>query len=408
MKINKYLPFAILFFFLNTTGLPHGLTYMTLLAPILYVWVLWENRKEPLWPFLLVLAPFALMHVINGVDEGVYIRSVVNLAAVYIFVRAFFIYAKKVNDWHYILFTLLLVNFILCLVAIVLYYTPWHGLVWIDQYLTDGFSSFRRLRLFTYEASYYAVLFAPVFFYFFLKVILNQNRLPVWLLAPMLILPYLLSFSMGVLACLAISISLLMILYAPWLLKRKAVVNFLVLFSSVLVVVFVMMGVFFPDNPLFVRIENILTGHDSSGKGRTSDAFMLVKRMISLKSDFWGIGFGQIKVLGEDIVRNYYNYDNDYAITIPNASAETLAVIGWIGWWLRLLVIVFFFFYTKVWRNYYRFLLFTFIFVYQFTGSFITSQIEYVIWIMAFTNVFPTFDLKQASTEPLSTKPTEK
>ncbi len=137
----------------------------------------------------------------------------------------------------------------------------------------------------------------------------------------------------------------------------------------------------------------MVAGHDSSGKGRTSDAFMLVKRMIMLKSECWGIGFGQIKVLGEDIVRNYYHYDEHYAITIPNASAETLAVTGWIGWWLRLLISLFLFVYTRVWRNYYRFLLFTFIFIYQFTGSYFTSQIEYIIWVLAFSNLFPYFNV---------------
>jgi hypothetical protein len=38
-------------------------------------------------------------------------------------------------------------------------------------------------------------------------------------------------------------------------------------------------------------------------------------------------------------------------------------------------------------------MLFIFIFVYQFTGSFITNLAEYVIWILAFTNAFPQFDV---------------
>ncbi|MBC7536218.1 MAG: hypothetical protein H7258_11050, partial [Ferruginibacter sp.] len=53
----------------------------------------------------------------------------------------------------------------------------------------------------------------------------------------------------------------------------------------------------------------------------------------------------------------------------------------------------FLFFYTKVWTNYFRLLLFIFIFIYQFTGSFVTNIAEYVIWILAFTNVFVEFDV---------------
>lgn len=402
MTINKYLPVALLFFFLNTLGLPFGLTYMTLLTPILYLWIIWEKKREPLLPFLLLLLPFVVMHFLNGVDTFTYLISIVNLVAVYIFVRAFYIYARKVN-WDKIMYPILVINFILCLIAIPLYFSPWHDLVWIEQFLTDGFSSFRRLRLFTYEASYYAVLFTPVFFYFFLQMILKQSRIPFWVLVPMLTLPYILTFSMGVIACLVFSISLLLIFYFRKLLKRKTVVNFLLIFCSLLVLGITMMAVFFPENPLFVRLENILSGHDSSGKGRTSDAFLLAKKMIMLKSDSWGIGFGQIKVLGEDIIRNFYNYDEHYVITIPNASAETLAVTGWIGWWLRLLVTIFLFFYTRVWRNYYRFLLFTFVFIYHFTGSYITSQLEYIIWVLAFTNVLPCFDVRQPSSGAPST-----
>jgi hypothetical protein len=54
---------------------------------------------------------------------------------------------------------------------------------------------------------------------------------------------------------------------------------------------------------------------------------------------------------------------------------------------------IFFFFRTRVWTNYFRLSLFLFVFVYQLTGSFITSQAEYLIWLLAFVNVFPQFDV---------------
>jgi len=66
---------------------------------------------------------------------------------------------------------------------------------------------------------------------------------------------------------------------------------------------------------------------------------------------------------------------------------------------LRLIIEIALFFHTKVWRNYYRLLLFFFVFIYQFTGSFITNVAEYVIWILAFTNIFHQFDVKRQSPE---------
>lgn len=51
------------------------------------------------------------------------------------------------------------------------------------------------------------------------------------------------------------------------------------------------------------------------------------------------------------------------------------------------------FFKTAVYKNYYRLALFIFVFIYQFTGSYITNIVEYVIWILAFSNAFPQFNI---------------
>jgi hypothetical protein len=88
-------------------------------------------------------------------------------------------------------------------------------------------------------------------------------------------------------------------------------------------------------------------------------------------------------------------YGENFVATIPNAVAETFTILGWTGVILRLFLEIFFFFQTRVWTNYYRLWLFLFIFIFQFAGSFITNVAEYVIWIMAFTNVFDQFDIKK-------------
>lgn len=164
------------------------------------------------------------------------------------------------------------------------------------------------------------------------------------------------------------------------------------------VAVLVVGVVFFPDNILFVRIANVVTGKDPSGKGRTLDAFWLASQLLEQKSYWWGIGPGQIKILGLDLIRNFYGYSQGHVrVAIPNAAAETLAIFGWVGFLVRIGIEWFFFFYTRVWTNYYRLLLFLFIFIYQFTGSFITNVAEYVIWIMAFTPGFlPSFSTRSA------------
>ncbi|MDB5199354.1 MAG: hypothetical protein JWO92_1317 [Chitinophagaceae bacterium] len=398
MSINKYLPFAFIYFFVNALALPFGLTYTAILSPLFYWWILTSRKREILLPFFICLAPFFIMHLIFGIEIKSYVISVLNFTAVYIFCQAFYTFLKNCSDPEKIFRKLLVINFILCLIAIPIYFTSYDDLLWMKSSLTEGVSDVKRLKLFTYEASYYATLFTPLFFFYFLQVVLRQNKLNSWLLLMMLFLPYILSFSIGVIASVMVAIILTYIIYFKTLTQKRRALNIfiltLVIFLSVLFIVLV----FFPGNNFFLRLENIITGHDTSGKGRTSDAFILANQILEKKSAAWGVGPGQIKILGGDIIRSYYLYDLDYnTIAIPNAAAETLAIFGWIGFCIRILIELFLFFYTRVWINYFRLLLFLFIFLYQFTGSFITNIAEYVIWILAFTNAFPQFDVKASS-----------
>ena len=156
-------------------------------------------------------------------------------------------------------------------------------------------------------------------------------------------------------------------------------------------------GIFFPDNPLFIRIENILTGNDSSAEGRTGDAFIIARQLLDLGNPYWGIGAGQLELAGADLIREYYLYYHSTPVAIPNAAAETLALFGWLGFGLRIGIECLLFALTKPWKNYYRLIIFFFVFLYQFTGSYITNAAEYVLWILAFTNAFPAFDVSAAA-----------
>jgi hypothetical protein len=395
MKINKYLPFALIYFFVNSLGLPFGLTYTALLTPFLYYWVIMRRKQEILVPFFSILAPFLIAHLFSGYDPQSYFISFLNLTTVYIFCQAFYTFLLQVRKIEDILEKILIINFALCLIAIPLYFTPYYYIFWIKQDLTKGVSNFLRLKMFTYEASYYATLFTPVFFFFFLQVILKKNKIKVVWLLPMLVLPYLMSFSMGVISCILLSCALTYIFHFRNLTRQVRVVNLALLtfFASLLTLVIII--VFFPENIFFQRIENVFLGEDVSGKSRTTEAFLLGSQILKEKSFLWGIGLGQIKMLGADIIRDYYSYQPDFnIIAIPNAAAETLVVFGWIGFVVRMIVEIVLFVQTKVWTNYYRLFLFLFIFIYQFTGSFITNLAEYVIWIIAFTNTFQQFDVK--------------
>ena len=116
MKINRYFPFAFIYFFVNSLGLPFGLTYTAILSPLFYWWILMERKKEVLVPFLVCLSPFLIAHAILGVNVKVYIISIVNFTAVYIFCQAFYTFLKTVEDIEQIFRRLLLINIFSCLI----------------------------------------------------------------------------------------------------------------------------------------------------------------------------------------------------------------------------------------------------------------------------------------------------
>ena len=394
MKVNKYFPFAFVYFFVNSVALPFGLTYTALLAPLFYVWILLKRKKGIILPFILILSPLILVQVLYAdVVRKVYFYSLLNLVLVYILCQAVYTFLKTCVDVEKIFYRLLIINFVFCLLAIVLYFTPYYEVAWIEQNLTEGVKDFRRLKLFTYEASYYATLLVPIFCFYMLQYLLRLNTTKGSLLLLMIFLPYILSFSFGVVGALLVSGLLTYILYMRRLTRKSRIFKGLVFGAGVFLLGGFLIYFFFKDSFFVLRLVNILTGHDSSGKGRTYDAYLLAGKLLDKRSEYWGIGLGQIKMIGQDVIRDYYLYDKDFVATIPNAVAETLTIFGWAGLFLRLFVEFFLFFHTRVWANYYRLWLFLFIFIFQFMGSFITNVAEYVIWILAFTNVFGQFDV---------------
>lgn len=403
MRFNKYFPFAAIYFFVNAVGLPFGLTYTTLLAPFFYAWILLTRKKEMLLPFIAILSPFIIFHLfVVGVDRQSYIISLLNIVGVYIFCQAFFTFLKVCKDPEQVFRKILIINFILCVVGVFFYFTPWDNLFWIRQRLTKDVLDFRRFKMFTYEASYYATLFIPIFFFYLLQYLFNQNSIKGYWLLPMLFLPFILSFSTGVIIASLLAGILTTLLWFRQLLSKRRILNMIVNATALLVSAMVILVLFFRDNPIFTRIGNIFSGADSSAKGRTVDSFILAQKMLAEKNEWWGVGLGQVKLLGHDIVQSYYLYNMEFTATIPNGLAEMLAVFGWLGFSLKLLIEISLFFFTKVWSNYYRLMLFFFIFVYQFTGSFLTNLAEYVIWILAFTNIFRQFDVKLSQRVPLT------
>ncbi|HET6254274.1 MAG TPA: O-antigen ligase family protein [Puia sp.] len=386
--INKYLPAAVVYFFLNSFLLPVGLLYSTLLTPLLLLWVARYRHIFPMLLFFLLLAPFIVAHAIIGVDWTFYGYSLALSFSVFVFGLAFYQYVLSCGALREIFQSILLINSLLTLVALIAFPIPGlREIFWDNKALSLGIPHAERLKMLTYEPSYYSMLFAPVAIYYLLKAM--RNELPRRATYCLLVLvPLFLSLSFGVILGMAISFLLLFFLRRGF----RKIAGWVLLVSAILAGVVLI----FPDNFIFLRLDNILTGKDSSFKGRTFDSFVLSLDIVRKRSLFWGTGFGQFKLLGLDRFRQYYNSTRYtiHDVVIPNSIGDLLGTLGLSGVAIKLSLEAYFFIKTRVFRNDYRLALFLFIFVYQFTGSFISNIAEYAIWILAFKpGLFPEFQI---------------
>ncbi|MGD1843874.1 MAG: O-antigen ligase family protein [Salibacteraceae bacterium] len=409
MKVDKYLLVALIYFFFNSFALPEGFTYTFFMTPLFY-WYIYKNGGRQIeLKFLVFLLPFLVVHLFQGVVLVYYLKSLVLLVSGYLFGYAVYHFFKKYQRLEWLFSRLLLFNFVFVLIAIGVYFTPAKESLWTVRHLTREIQNFPRLELLTYEPSYYSSLLVPIILYFITKMLFKPYPIRVIVsYSVLLLVPLLLSFSLGVIATLAITLLLFFIFHFKRLIHKQRIFVGL----STLVVVGVI-GLFalliaYPDNPLFKRISNLFTGKDSSGQGRTTDAMMLAYLIAKEKSLWFGAGLGQIKILGETVIREYYHYaGDDIRITrIPSAVGETLGTFGLLGLVLRLGIQVYLFFKTRVFRNDYRTLIFIYIFLYQLTGSFLTNMAEYVLWIIAFTPCCIYFDREAIELERSETQKT--
>lgn len=392
-NINKYIPFALIYFFCNSLFLPEGLLYTTLLTPLFLYELIKENKLNLLLYFLLIIFVFFLIHVSNGINIYYYIKSFLLFITVSIFCFYLFLFCSKVQNIERIFIYILYTNAILFPLALLsLRFHFLENYFWYFVPFTPDMAVIPRLKMFTYEASYYSLLLVPIVFYCIWNFLLNSLAIYKWQLL-FVILPLLFSFSLGVLTGIFITIFLVLILCFKNVFSNKRMRLIILLSIAVFFISMVLLFKFFPNNALLVRLRNIPTGKDTSARGRTYEAFDLAYLIAKQKSVWFGVGLGQIKDMGRNTIVQYYQYTKiPDVIRIPNSVAETFAIYGFVGIILKFGIIFFMFFKTRVFSNYYRLSLFIFIFIYQFTGSFIFNIVEYLIWIFAFSNILPIFN----------------
>lgn len=376
-----FLGIAIIYFFFNSTLLPHGLLYTTILAPFFYFWLLLKKEQWVATRYLLIAAPFFTFSIFfnSAADIHVAIQSFTLYFLIYITVYAAAHVVSHDSRQRIVFIRLIRLNFFFCIFAVGALWTPLADVLWSYATVTAGVSEYPRLKLLTYEPSYYSTLLVPLAAYSVtcLMYQIGDNRYRNFLY---ILIPLVFSFSFGVLSGLLIAISI-----ATFFKLRT------IQFGYILgaVVLLALASIFFmlnPDNIAVVRLTNILLGTDSSGAVRTTQSNWVAWQIMDTTSIFWGAGFGQAKLFATSFFDEYWLGLDINRIT--NAVAGTAAEFGVFGLLLRFFLEFLLFFRTKVYNSHFRFTLFLFAFIYQFTGSFTTNVAEYIIWLYAFIPAF--------------------
>lgn len=383
--------FALFFFFFMQFFLIDGMMTVWMFTPVwmfsLYKWDIHYNKTTIVYFSFFLF--YAVIHLLQGAAIGYYFLSSVLIFCTVIFIYFFYYLLKLrqvVEEWDTIMKQIVLVNFLLTICAIPLLWIPaLKNTVWYVMSISANIKPIPRLKMFTSEASHYSFLWALPFIYFYTHTLLSKTS-KYGLTLFMVSIPLLLSFSLGVLIALAVAGLCTLFLFREKMLISKQTKQYVWYVLIALTLIILIVFLIFPENPLFLRIQNVFSGKDTSARGRTYEAFILAHKIIQGKSLLWGIGPGQLKVFGRQIIIQYYFYSSiPDVVRIPNACADTIVCFGYVGLILRLSAEIFLFLKTRVAQNPFRLWLFLFLFIYQFTGSYITNIAEYILWTIAFS-----------------------
>lgn len=386
--------FVFLFFF-NRVGLPFGLSFDMILAPFFLYTIFKEFNQSTLYKAIGILLVFGIIHAFLGVNYSAFFVSNVVFLALIIGVICFYQRAKQIDYFEEIILRITQLNVVFTIIALATLFFLKSTYLWYLVPYTSNAEALPRLKLFTEEASHYSFLLLPVFYYWLYQLLAHVNwRTFGYLMS--IIISLILSFSLGVLSIIAITLILVLVLYSRSILSHHRYRKFLLILIFILVTIGLLLAFFFPINPLTIRINNLINGQDTSGRGRTYESFEIAWRVLQLNYPLIGIGLGQFKLIGRDVLLFYYKYHTIPAVVrLPNALAETLVSFGVLGAVLRIFLQIYWGIKAAIFQNVFQTSLFIALFIYQFTGGFLFHSFEYYYWILAFIPVFKSFDKQQ-------------
>lgn len=395
-KFQLFTGIAFIYFFFNSFLLPDGLLYTILLSPFFMLWL--SSHKVPVMKycsvFVLCWLPVMIIHYSYGISLSDYLKSSALYFTVFIFALTIYTYFKYYSfTYEQLMERIIRFNFFLVIVAMVFLAAHQMQPIWSEGDISEGVSDLPRLKMLTYEPSYYSLLLVPSLLFYLQYIFYRNMRRRQWLLLISVVIALGLSLSYGAIFISILTFGLFIVFNFLSGLRRRQNKRFIFLMGLGMTIAVVLVLTLFSNSGFVLRILNIFDGNDSSINNRSSQAYLLALSIADLKSQIFGVGPGQLKILGQDLIFNMYSFDDsttqNATARIPSSMAEALAIFGWLGFFAKLVAELILFRKTRVKTSSFRLCLFIFMFIYQFVGSFSTNIVEIFFWVLAFSNVFP-------------------
>lgn len=376
MKRAKELSILILFSVLNC--IPPAPILTTSLA--ILTWKRTYTSRDSIIPviwFLALSMPFLIPHIANGIDTTSYMISYA-LAVYIIFTScatARYCITNVTLEPAAIKISFIVFFVYLCSTLLLVLKGPtWIPNGWYEHSISAGVSAY-RYGGFQYEASYFCLVACIPLLYL---IYLPKKRLLHLVSILMLAAPIVSTLSLGFTATFIAAISITGLIKYKHIISRPATAIKLAIAAPALIIAMISI------EPIRERIDNLLNREDSSINGRTTDAFELATTIANTKSAYAGIGIGQIKIAGHDIIMEFYGYPEDFGtVRIPSSAAEVLASFGIVGLTVKILLLTYLFLRHRIYSTGFSCSLFIFTFLYQFYGSFLLSGTEVFSFALA-------------------------
>lgn len=367
LRIHKYLPIAIVLFFLNAPPFfPQGLLVTGLLSPLFYLWLLLNRRRYILEVYFAFLGPFLCMNVIDGIRWPEFLTTSALLLTAYVTVVTLAVAIKNMRHLHALIGSLILINFAVAVVGAIIKFTPYYQSMWQLPTQWEPYQV-ARFKAFTYEASYYSTLLVPLVLFSYWSFVSRRTSRHLLVFLATLI-PLFMSLSFGTIGALVAALVIAHCVHHRGNTRIK--------YLSALAVLTALTVLALPSrSPIIQRARSIVGGTDSSEQVRTTMAIRDAYEIARSKDLLFGVGLGETK---------------DYSTQFPtgriaSAVADTLSALGIAGLVLRFGLEVWFFCRSRPDRDPLRLSLFTWVFLWQFGGSFNGNIAEYLIWVLAFS-----------------------